>query len=297
MQHRAATKNLAFIVTSRFVDSSLYQRDSFCAELLSFGDSAIALRQGDRLREVSHALSSLPLPEHIKAIGQYFNGWTARDRETRRASLEYAASYAPPVYRARAILSLAGLARNTGDDRWPQLYAEAVHQARRAQDVYTAVHAGKMLAVRRAVEGDHPRAIDDLESLWPMVRLIAKRDPATYYDWLNSLAFELSEVGRLDEAARAIRIVSASPLIAFNPEWRETAREIEQQQQAAPLIITVPELKPQRAPVVAVVITPRAGTGRRRRLLCRQQLSPLTFITRAQIRAGPRAPPVGSSRK
>ena len=291
MRHTAAINNRAFIfsLTSRFIDSSLSQRDSICARLLSFGDAAIAQRQGARLLEVGHALSSLPLPESFRAIGDYYTGVATGQSE----AIGRAASYAPPRYRARAILSLAALARNAGEQHWPQLYAEAINQARRAQDLYTAIHASKMLAIRRGIEGDHWRAVEQIESLWPMVRLIAREDPAIYFDVLNSLAVELAEAGRLDEAAAAIRIVQASPLLEVNPEWRHTAAEIEQAQ-AQPLIIAVPELKRSVATAVAV-IDHQLGHLRIDSMsadLPRADYLLTCIPNRAAIRAGPRAPPL-----
>ena len=106
---------------------------------------------------MGNIVSSLPLPVTIRAIAQYYNEWTADETEARYQSLEYAARFAPPRYRARALLSLAGLARNSGEQHWPQLYAEAMRAARSAQDFYTAIHASKMLAIRRAIDGQHQR--------------------------------------------------------------------------------------------------------------------------------------------
>src|SRR5262249_9460710 len=65
-----------------------------------------------------------------------------------------------------------------------------------------------------------------LESLFPLAHSMRGSDPHTYYDYLNSLAVELCEVGRLEEAHNASRIVLASPFAPAYPEWRETSNEI-----------------------------------------------------------------------
>jgi hypothetical protein len=51
--------------------------------------------------------------------------------------------------------------------------------------------------------------------------------PYAYYDYLNTLAVELGEVGRLEEARNASRIALATRFASAYPEWRETREEIE----------------------------------------------------------------------
>jgi hypothetical protein len=46
--------------------------------------------------------------------------------------------------------------------------------------------------------------------------------PHVYYDYMNSFAVELCEVGRLEEAKNVSLIVLASPFAPAYPEWRET---------------------------------------------------------------------------
>ena len=47
-----------------------------------------------------------------------------------------------------------------------------------------------------------------------------------YYDYLDNLAVELCEVGRLEEARNISQIVLASPFAPAYPEWSETSDEI-----------------------------------------------------------------------
>ena len=290
MQTNAATNNLTFIVSlTSNLNSSLHQRDSFCAGLLSFGDAAIAQRQGARLAEIGNILSSLPLPQSIRAIGDYYTGIATGNR----AQIEQASHYAPPKYRARAILALGAQAAFSFErEQEIKLYFEAIREARQSQDVYTAIHASKMPAIRRAIDGQHNRAIDDLEALFPLARLIARQDPATFFDLLNSFAVELCEVGKTEEASRAMKIVLASSLVAVNPEWQETAALVEQQQ-AQPLIIAVPELR-RRSKChreTLIFYSPRIKKPR-----ASSEFPQIAFrITTNQTRAGPlgpRAPPV-----
>ena len=84
-----------------------------------------------------------------------------------------------------------------------------------------------MTTVVKALEGDHRGALGDLEKMLPLVRIASASQPYAYYDYLNSLAVELGEVGRLEEAKNVSRIVLASPFAPAYPEWRETHEEIE----------------------------------------------------------------------
>ena len=109
-----------------------------------------------------------------------------------------------------------------------------------------------MIAVVRSIQGDHKQALDDLERLFPMAQAIGKYYPAFYYEYLNSLAIELGEVGRINEVHRVCRITLASPFAAAYSEFTETHNEIEAKRTCAtPLIISVsakPEPETQSSP-------------------------------------------------
>ncbi|HXU36432.1 MAG TPA: hypothetical protein VN937_08720 [Blastocatellia bacterium] len=83
-----------------------------------------------------------------------------------------------------------------------------------------------MVAVINSEEGNHVGAVRLLEGLFPLARTMGRWQPHIYYDYMNSLAVELCEVGRLEEARNICQIVLASPLAPAYPEWRETNDEI-----------------------------------------------------------------------
>jgi hypothetical protein len=76
------------------------------------------------------------------------------------------------------------------------------------------------------MNGDHRGAVADLERMFPIARITSSLQPYAYYDYLNALAVELREVGRLEQARRASEIALASPYAHAYPEWRETFDEI-----------------------------------------------------------------------
>ena len=64
-----------------------------------------------------------------------------------------------------------------------------------------------------------------------------------YFDYLNSLAVELGEVGRIQEAQNICQITLASPYAFAYPEWRETgadtARRGYKSRSSVPIIKTI----------------------------------------------------------
>jgi hypothetical protein len=108
-------------------------------------------------------------------------------------------------------------------------YREAMRTTERDScfDPVSLYFASQMTTVVKALDGDHRGALADLENMLPLVRVASSSQPYAYYDYLNSLAVELCEVGRLEEAENVSRIVLASPYAGAYPEWRDTRDEIQ----------------------------------------------------------------------
>ncbi len=110
----------------------------------------------------------------------------------------------------------------------------------------------KKIAIIQSIEGNHKGALQFLEGSFSLIRSISKHFPAHYYNYLNSLAVELGEVGRLNEAQVVCSIALASPFAPAYPEWAETRDELEAKRTSAtPLIIAfsqTPEAKPSPKP-------------------------------------------------
>ncbi len=77
--------------------------------------------------------------------------------------------------------------------------------------------------ISNVLEGFHKQSWKDLERITPLVRY---SPPIERFQYLNSLAVELTEVGRIEEASNISRIVLASPFAFAYPEWRETGQEL-----------------------------------------------------------------------
>lgn len=101
-------------------------------------------------------------------------------------------------------------------------------------DPSTMLTAQQNIAVMKSMYGDHHAALAHLETLFPLVQLVRGSQPYKYYFFLNSLAVELAEVGRIEEARNISNMVLASPYAFAYPEWRETGDDIERKAYRSP---------------------------------------------------------------
>jgi tetratricopeptide (TPR) repeat protein len=201
-------------------------------KLLALAEQAYGFRQGERLEELSQALLALPLPDEYKSAARYFHALGLRRRGQREAGnlvLEEVATEPTHRYTARAVQSLGAVFHALGD--YESALKLSLEAGRRAAgkgrvDPATALLAQENIATIKGLKGDHRRALADLERLSPLVRAVCVIHPHIYYDHLNSLAVELGELGRLEEAARTSRITLSSPFAVAYPEWHQTFDEI-----------------------------------------------------------------------
>ncbi len=135
-------------------------------------------------------------------------------------------------YRGKAILSSAisfrakGLLQDAG-----KLLKEASTLSNRHKDIVTMYQIQKELAVVLCIDGNHYSALKILESALPLAKAVFKSRPAFYFDYLNSRAVELGDLGRLEEAWLFCRIALASPFSGRYISWLETGREIQEKMQ------------------------------------------------------------------
>jgi hypothetical protein len=198
--------------------------------LIALAEQAYGLRQLDRLEGLTQALLGLPLPGQYRSAGRYFQGVELirrGDPEAAKSVLEGVASEPSHRYSARAIQSLGAIYKNCGDlESALKIHIEAGRCAaeRGRVDLLTGLFVQRNVAVLKSMHGDHRGALEDLEQISPLA--VGCLIHAAYYDYLNSAAVELGEVGRLNEAARASRIVISTSFADAYPEWRQTFDEI-----------------------------------------------------------------------
>lgn len=203
-------------------------------KLVVMAEHAHAFRRIDVLDQVSQILQRLPLPRQYAPVGRYYQALCIHDFG--RGDVEKAASVVErvmggvsPRYKAKAMLSLGSMFVRMGDNQSAMsLFLEALSpNANKWEDPLTTITTLRTMAVLRSMDGDHRGALSDLEDIFPAVRMVGPWYPHLKYDYMNSLAVELCEVGRLEEAKNVSQIVLASPFARAYPEWRETREEIE----------------------------------------------------------------------
>jgi tetratricopeptide (TPR) repeat protein len=192
----------------------------------------------------------LPISDQLRSVARYYQAlcrWRRGEIDSPR-QFEHAVEEAPPQYRARALQAVGSAYYECGEvDAALPFYFEA-GRAATSCDLVTLAYSQWMTAEVRGIHGDHQQAVEDLERLFPLVRAVGKYFPVLYYDFLNSLAVELGEVGRIAEAEGACAIALASPFAAVHPNWIETRDEIAAKRVSATPSIVAVNHAPEAAP-------------------------------------------------
>jgi len=226
---------------------SLYTREGFEVlgrQLATIARHAYFARQMDTVEQASQLMLALPLSKELKSIAQYYQAICTKqkgDFASAKRLFEVVAENATSPYRSRAILSIAATYFDSGEIENALSSYLAAARAARESDFLTLTQAQWMAAVIRSIYGDHKQVLDDFERLFPAIQAIRKYYPATYYNFLNSYAVELGEVGRISEAQNVCDITLASPFAAAYPEFAQTHDELAARRTAATSsIIAVP---------------------------------------------------------
>jgi tetratricopeptide (TPR) repeat protein len=183
----------------------------------------------DVVEQASQVMLALPNSDHLNSVARYYQSLCLkqrRDFELARRSLESVVEGTMPQYRARALQIIGATYHESGEPDAALPFYLAAGKLGADCDLPTLAESQRMTAVIRSIHGDHKQALADLERLFPLVRAIGKLYPVLYYDFLNSLAVELGEVGRVAEAEAALSIALTSPFASAYPEWSETRDEI-----------------------------------------------------------------------
>ena len=202
--------------------------------LITLAEHALNLKATETVEQISHVLANAPLPAPYQSIAHYYQVFCRKRRgEIEPARAGFArladASDLPLPFRARAIQALGiSYAERGHFEEAVRYFAEAMQAAsiRQGNDLQTTVNAQSMMAVYASLQGDHQGAVHHLESLGPLVHTLATYQPLIRYSYINNLAVELAEVGRLEEAKRWAEITARSPYAHIYPEWQETYDEV-----------------------------------------------------------------------
>jgi hypothetical protein len=149
---------------------------------------------------------------------------------------------APPAVQSAAIfaLSLNAIQSNQLDDA-RRLLTEAYQISRVNQCApLTALQIHAEFSTLYSVQGDHQTSALILKNVLPSIYQLGQVFPGYLISQLNNYAYELNQLGEYQKASHIMGSVLSSPYAGIYPEFKETAREIEE---------TQAELNPNRSSV------------------------------------------------
>jgi hypothetical protein len=232
--------------------------------LIRFAEQAFTLRDLSALEEASRILMTLPV-DAARQIGIYYYALAINRRGRRdeaKVLLERVADHGPVTYRARAIQTLGtGQHYNGQLDEALRFQVEALRVAsdRNAHGLQTTLMAHLEISHFKSDTGDHKGALRVLESVTPLVQIVARQNPLYFYFYHNELAVEFGELGRIAEAEAACKIALACPFASAYPEWGETHQELEAKRTSA----TASVVAINRAPAAEAAASPQAKPERK----------------------------------
>jgi hypothetical protein len=275
------------------------KRAALASQLVSLAEQSYLFRELETVDAASHLLVQLPLPRQYASVGRYYQALRLQqfgrgDLDKSRRLLEHVAGDAPVFYRTRAMVSLGANAWFRGDlDTAFLLYQDATRVA--PHDflcaAYSTLHARKILAVAASLNGDHRGSLRLLEDLSPLASMLRASQPLGYYEYLNSLAVELGEANRLEEASYFSTLVLSSPFASVHPGWLETHTDLTRRARRRASCVTVPDPDAYQADNVLhlrAAYKSKGGPGSSRPAL-HQRARVLSF-TKRQAQAVPTAP-------
>jgi tetratricopeptide (TPR) repeat protein len=199
--------------------------------LIGLCELAYGQRDIEALSEASQTLCNLPLASAQEA-GRYYQAIATHRRGDSSKAL---AMLAELTESPRVIQTSASIHFELGDLK----RAAAMHMRamRTAPDAFTVAGALMNLSAIASATGDHQQALESLQSAWPMVKAASFTQRYIFFAFANDLAWELLQVGRVEQAAKYSAIAVASPLTNRYAEWRETQAEIVERQSAPATIV------------------------------------------------------------
>jgi tetratricopeptide (TPR) repeat protein len=216
--------------------------DAAAQRLAHLASQAHIARNTKAVQKICQVMLALPLSKKMRAVAYYYLASCAlRTGETERAReiFDYVAENASPQFRARAILSVAGIHYAQKDfESAESLCVQAINAAVDS-DFMLLVMAHQCAAVNRSDSGDPKRAAVELEALFPLVTTIGLHYSSVHYEYLNNLGLHLGRAGRVAEGLRFINIAVNTRYAAIYPEWVESKNELQELLESTPVLIAL----------------------------------------------------------
>ena len=209
-----------------------YARDeieSVFSQLARIADQAYALRRIDAVELASQIMLALPVSSEKKTIARRYQALCLYRKglfeDARHRLDDLLEDELDPRLRSRALLDKAATHFDVGEiDQSVRFYVDAGQIARDCEPV-ALITSLRMVAVIKSIHGDHNKAVADLESLMPIGCRLLRRDQEAYCALLNSYAFELAEVGQIEQGLNVASKIAS--FAAIHPEVSQTIAELQ----------------------------------------------------------------------
>jgi tetratricopeptide (TPR) repeat protein len=251
--------------------------------LCHIATTALLTRDIEALRAATDVLVELEALDQLDGGARYFESCCLKlqGRLDDACKILESVVETNAAFRSRALHTLGWIhfERGQADAALP-FYAAAARASGNRHPLVLA-QSQRMTAVVRALHGDHFGALEKLERLSPLIHAVGRYYPSAYYEYLNSLAVELGEVGRIAEAKAASSLAVASPYAAAYPGWVETKIELDEKQPEKTVCLIAIDRIPER-------IQPEPGRVARAlsRPTCSRHCPPLQYIIASQRSTG-----------
>ena len=202
-------------------------------QLLEKAEYCYCLKDVKGKYEFGKALSLFASPFDL--IGDYYQSsylYKSGQKEVAREKLQRVIEEANQAYKDKALLTLGAIEQSE------QNIDEAMRlrfAASKSQFLPIHVEAAIGIASILGAQGEHPKAIEHLERVLPLLSKLG--NVPLPFDVLNSYATELAEIGKIELASKVITPVIISPYTSSYPNWPETAREIQEKSARKTMLI------------------------------------------------------------
>jgi hypothetical protein len=195
------------------------------------------------VRQAIDCLLSLPVSRDLKWLGEHYRAlldWQQGEITSAERTFERLIDKGPAQYVARAYQGLAAIYKDNKQDldAASSLYAIAGRYSIKHQDLLGAVESIRDVAALRGINGDHRRALSDLQEFLPLAASVRAHHPAQFYEYLNSVAVERGETGRVKEAIHLSELTLATPYANRYGHWLETRLELQEKLDWTPVLVS-----------------------------------------------------------
>ena len=191
-------------------------------QLVQKAEQCYCLKDVKGKYEFGKALSLFAPPFDL--IGDYYQSsylYKSGQKDVAREKLQRVLDEGQQAYKDKALLTLGAIEQSERniDEALKLRFA-----ASKSEFLSVYVEAAIGIASILGSQGEHPKAIEHLERVLPLINKLG--NVPLPFDVLNSYATELAEIGKIELASEVITPVIISPYTSSHRNWLETEKDI-----------------------------------------------------------------------